>query len=405
MASLFRILCIALQTSFITANQLSLKSWMHQLETINAGRRITAINIPGTHESMATRGGDWAVCNVYTITQQLNMGYRFFDIRVKWRNNELGIYHGPISMQQTWDDLHQQLVLFFHDAVGAAAPPISAHECVILKVKDQGGSKPGKFARNFAAAITAYNTHVNNRNHIYYFRRTNQIKAPTLTRCAGKAVILHDGAWGLATPWRHLYPWMWVDENPGKGDDKTTWTAHHRSNVHASGRIVKWRDAMVATQNAQADPHATKFWRNGINANSKSRNIAATQGNPKQWARIMNPRVYNYIRGRSFPAGNVCVPRFYGGVAIDIPTAQAILMRQQIAIVIILSNCALYNWVNVAKNFNNFPVLVAGVVAAHSVESNVMKYDYEEEENELDNDKKFLQNRAIKYKRKRFNSN
>uniref|UniRef100_A0A3Q1HMN8 Uncharacterized protein n=1 Tax=Anabas testudineus TaxID=64144 RepID=A0A3Q1HMN8_ANATE len=57
--------------------QLYNQAWMQSIpnETL-----LSAITIPGTHESLSLHGGPLAVCQVWTLDQQLKVGLRYFDI-------------------------------------------------------------------------------------------------------------------------------------------------------------------------------------------------------------------------------------------------------------------------------------------------------------------------------------
>ncbi|XP_034456201.1 uncharacterized protein LOC117770658 [Hippoglossus hippoglossus] len=43
---------------------------------------ISALSIPGTHESLSLHGGPLAKCQVWTLDKQLNLGVRYFDLHV-----------------------------------------------------------------------------------------------------------------------------------------------------------------------------------------------------------------------------------------------------------------------------------------------------------------------------------
>ncbi|XP_047200192.1 1-phosphatidylinositol phosphodiesterase-like [Hippoglossus stenolepis] len=44
---------------------------------------ISALSIPGTHESLSLHGGPLAKCQVWTLDKQLNLGVRYFDLHGK----------------------------------------------------------------------------------------------------------------------------------------------------------------------------------------------------------------------------------------------------------------------------------------------------------------------------------
>ena len=65
--------------------------WMSLLGN---GTKLTEINIPGTHDSMAVNGGFWTKCQTKKLSEQYDMGVRFVDIRVRHDGDTLPIYHG-----------------------------------------------------------------------------------------------------------------------------------------------------------------------------------------------------------------------------------------------------------------------------------------------------------------------
>lgn len=70
-----------------------MNNWM---KNINGGLPITEINIPGTHNSCACRVqfSLLSKCQNVSITQQLNSGIRFLDIRVQKDKDKLKLVHG-----------------------------------------------------------------------------------------------------------------------------------------------------------------------------------------------------------------------------------------------------------------------------------------------------------------------
>lgn len=55
--------------------------------------KLNNLSIPGTHDSIALRGGCWFKTQKMGIAEQLAIGIRFFDIRLKYKNGLFG-YHG-----------------------------------------------------------------------------------------------------------------------------------------------------------------------------------------------------------------------------------------------------------------------------------------------------------------------
>ena len=55
---------------------------------------VTQVSLPGTHNSLALHGTDLARCQSKSLEQQLALGIRFFDLRVKLKHHRLLMYHG-----------------------------------------------------------------------------------------------------------------------------------------------------------------------------------------------------------------------------------------------------------------------------------------------------------------------
>ncbi|XP_053302331.1 1-phosphatidylinositol phosphodiesterase [Pleuronectes platessa] len=72
---------------------------------------ISALSIPGTHESLSLHGGPLAKCQVWTLDQQLNLGVRYFDLHVGlWLSNQKYLYIRD-SHWMFWQHAHLDEVL------------------------------------------------------------------------------------------------------------------------------------------------------------------------------------------------------------------------------------------------------------------------------------------------------
>jgi len=105
---------------------------------------VTDIFIPGTHDSLATSGGDLAECQSWDLAQQLHAGLRVFDIRPKHDNDDLPIFHGIIRMPTDFDSCAQILEDF-----------VTKHptEAVFIRVKREG--EAGAHECDFDKAATS----------------------------------------------------------------------------------------------------------------------------------------------------------------------------------------------------------------------------------------------------------
>eukprot|EP01084_Bolivina_argentea_P222897 377242_1 len=88
--------------------------WMCQLQTAsnsNTSPKLNTLNLPGTHDSAAKSGMTGitpdAVCQYADINKQLEMGYRWFDLRVIY--NPLDKHFWMVHYNNkfiNWDQLH-----------------------------------------------------------------------------------------------------------------------------------------------------------------------------------------------------------------------------------------------------------------------------------------------------------
>jgi len=104
-------------------------SWMSGL---NDNISISKISIPGTHDSGATRevpsNSGTAKTQNLTISEQLNAGVRFLDIRCRHIDNSFAIHHGAIYQNLNFDDVLNACYAF-----------LESHptETIIMSVKEE----------------------------------------------------------------------------------------------------------------------------------------------------------------------------------------------------------------------------------------------------------------------------
>ena len=116
-------------------------SWMAKLSD---STKISALSLPGSHDSGATHSiADFSgKCQDYGIKPQLQMGVRFFDIRLKNSGGNLRIMHGFIDQKLSYDT--------FLDEVNAF---INTHEkeTIFLSIKNE--ATDSGTSEEFASAV------------------------------------------------------------------------------------------------------------------------------------------------------------------------------------------------------------------------------------------------------------
>jgi Ricin-type beta-trefoil lectin domain-like/Phosphatidylinositol-specific phospholipase C, X domain len=102
-------------------------NWMSSL---NSGLYLSQFSISGTHESMALYESvsGTAKCQSLSLTDQLNAGVRFIDIRCRHYNNAFVIHHGSVYQNANFDDVLNACTSFLSS---------NPTECIIMSVKEE----------------------------------------------------------------------------------------------------------------------------------------------------------------------------------------------------------------------------------------------------------------------------
>jgi 1-phosphatidylinositol phosphodiesterase len=118
--------------------------WMSSVED---ERLLSDLSIPGTHDSAAfvEPFPGTAKCQSLSLTDQLNAGVRFLDIRCRHIDNAFAIHHGSIYQNQNFDDVLNAVIGF-----------LNAHprEAVIMSVKEEHTASND--TRSFADTFDTY---------------------------------------------------------------------------------------------------------------------------------------------------------------------------------------------------------------------------------------------------------
>lgn len=88
--------------------------WMSRLDDSLA---LNELSIPATHDSGATISllGISGQCQKTTIKEQLDMGVRFLDIRLRLVNDELNVVHGIVDQNLTFESVLKDISKFIED--------------------------------------------------------------------------------------------------------------------------------------------------------------------------------------------------------------------------------------------------------------------------------------------------
>ena len=119
-------------------------NWMNSVNDLTL---IKNMNIPGTHDTMATRSiGDLAgKCQSLTLDEQLKIGVRFLDIRLQLVNNDLKAVHGIVDQKVKFSSIVNTVDSFLTN---------HPSEFIIMSIKED--EDPSKSTITFDEAINKY---------------------------------------------------------------------------------------------------------------------------------------------------------------------------------------------------------------------------------------------------------
>ena len=114
-----------------SSNNKDYKDWMKNIDDSTSLRNI---NMPGSHDSMALYSiGDLAgQCQSLSLSEQLNLGVRFLDIRLQLNDNKLKVVHGIVDERASFSDVTASIESFLTD---------NPTEMIIMSVKEETKSK------------------------------------------------------------------------------------------------------------------------------------------------------------------------------------------------------------------------------------------------------------------------
>ncbi|WP_154651966.1 metallophosphoesterase [Phocaeicola barnesiae] len=173
-------------TPYITPEN-TVGEWMKR---IDGKKRMCKLSIPATHDSGALEGGKLLQTQDVSLEEQLNIGIRGFDIRLKAEDDELRVYHGTARQNITWEKDVLPLFLDF----------LKKHpsETLVVSVKCEGGSKE-EYKRLLSESIS---------NEAYQRYFVDKFRADiTLDECRGRIFFVHRDEVMENYPGVYCYGW------------------------------------------------------------------------------------------------------------------------------------------------------------------------------------------------------
>lgn len=191
-----------------------LKTWMG---AVSDDTWLSGMTVPGTHDSCARSNVPFVRTQYLSIMQQLALGIRFFDLRLRRHDDgKLYCYHGgmPIGLPKglSFEEVMDQVWAFIGPKNGGEAT-----ETVLISINNDDKStdqknSPTIFYRAVQEAIESTPTYENGAKRWYSEPVTAKLgdvrgKAVLLRRFAGDPAVEATGRIGLDLE-------LWLDDNP-----------------------------------------------------------------------------------------------------------------------------------------------------------------------------------------------
>ncbi len=162
-----------------TINQTFSNNWM---SAIQDGSPISEISIPGTHDSCARfeKNLIHTQCQWFSITQQLNRGIRFLDIRCKFKaDDEKGctqgiyfpIHHATTFQHIFFEEVQAQCIAFLTE---------NPSEFILMNVQMEYEGDGNDFREKFLELTAPYQT-------VYWYMKDT---IPAINECRGRIVLI-----------------------------------------------------------------------------------------------------------------------------------------------------------------------------------------------------------------------
>ena len=208
--------------------------WM---ANIDGSTKLSAINIPGTHDS-TTKNVDnslWSKCQDKTIAEQLELGIRYLDIRLDGSDNS-GTLYCVHSSSKCYDDNKNRLDL--QAVLNDCYTFLTNHptETIIMRMKEDNGSIGDK------ALQTYIHNHIK-KNPAFWFVTNGR---PSLDETRGKIVLAryycHGSADGVAAGAAGLNFSGWPDQSDSSAGNPPYVLAKPKDNVGIGAASVYVQD-------------------------------------------------------------------------------------------------------------------------------------------------------------------
>ncbi len=211
-------------------NNVSRTRWMSEIKDDTL---LSDISIPGTHDSAArivdTMTGTWAQTQSMTISDQLNCGVRFLDLRVRYNTDvyyNVEMCHGSITI---WNGNGGHLTLYQVISDVKNFLKSNPTETVIVSIKEDDGSNES----NIVSSINQ----IKNEDPSFWYQSYN---TPKLGDVRGKMVVSSR----MSTMTGIYYGW---GDQGSDGSYVQAYSGAIIQDRYNMGTTAKWNDAIVPT--------------------------------------------------------------------------------------------------------------------------------------------------------------
>jgi 1-phosphatidylinositol phosphodiesterase len=277
---------------------IDLPRWMARLSD---DAPLSGLTIPGTHDSGARFGGGapvidfvtalWVQCQIWTVTQQLNAGVRFLDVRCHAEpDGTLRIHHLFVDERMSLTDVLRECVVFL------AANPT---EALLMRVQQEASTMPEP---QFVAAFDRHAGEADAGDRLF-----REPTIPKLQAVRGRIVLMPNELPSLGgIGWSS--PLLCIEDD---------WDMGYLTPAAAVER--KWRSVVTALD--AADTTTDKITITLVSANG-----AVVP--PRFLTDILNPRLQQEISRRK---GGAAAARSLGVVLVDFVDGAAAAVRQLVS--------------------------------------------------------------------------
>ncbi|WP_277999128.1 phosphatidylinositol-specific phospholipase C domain-containing protein [Bacillus cereus group sp. BfR-BA-01349] len=152
-------------------------SWMNG---IPGATKLSELSIPGTHGSIAVRGGGPIIDDIarnqrMSIATQLQAGIRYLDIRARRTGSSFAMHHGSVYQNLMFGDVLNQIQTFFRT---------NPRETVLMRLKEEHNPESG--SQSFEDIFKRYKNDYG--NLFWNYTSSN----PTLDEVRGKIVLIQN---------------------------------------------------------------------------------------------------------------------------------------------------------------------------------------------------------------------